>query len=65
MVVALILLLGMAIPITLILLALGADALFVLWLGVSGANELWRTRVLPWFGTHVGHHRHETATLRR
>ena len=57
MVFALILLLGMAIPIALILLAVVADAVFVAWLGVVGANEVWRRRLHPWVSTHLIHHR--------
>jgi len=64
MIIALILLLGMAIPITLILLAVGTDALLVLWLGISGANEVWRKRVHPWFATHLIHHRHPVIARR-
>lgn len=55
MVVALILLLGMAIPIALIVLAVGADALFVLWLGIVGAGEVWKKRLHPWVSAHVPH----------
>lgn len=64
MIVALILLLGMAIPITLILLAVGTDAFLVLWLGISGASEAWRERVRPWFATHLPHHRHAVIARR-
>jgi hypothetical protein len=56
-VLALILLLGMVIPIALILVAVAADALFVAWLGVVGANELWRKRLHPWVSAHLIHHR--------
>ena len=57
MVFALILLLGMMIPIALILLAVVADALFVAWLGVVGANEMWKKRLHPWVSAHLIHHR--------
>jgi hypothetical protein len=57
MVFAFILLVGMAIPIALILLAVAADALFVAWLGVVGANEVWRKRLNPWVSAHLIHHR--------
>ena len=57
MVVALILLLGMGIPIALILLAVAADALFVARLGVLGANDVWKKRLHPWVSAHLIHHR--------
>ena len=57
MVLALILLLGMGIPIALILLAVAADALFVARLGVLGANDVWRKRLHPWVSAHIIHHR--------
>ena len=56
MVLALVLLLGMVIPMSLILLAIGADALVALWLGAHRANVVWRTRVLPWIDARVLHH---------
>jgi hypothetical protein len=56
MIVALILLLGMAIPIALIVAAVGADALFVLWLGITGASDVWKKRLHPWVHAHGIHH---------
>lgn len=56
MVLALVLLLGMVIPMALILLAVGADALVALWLGAHRAKTVWRSRMLPWIDAHVLHH---------
>ena len=64
MVVALILLLGMGIPIALILMAVGTDMFVVLWMGITGANDAWKKRVHPWFSAHVIH-RHPTVIAHR